>query len=630
MTPENILLKHWGYSSFRSIQKNIITDVLNNKDVLALLPTGGGKSICYQVPGMLLNGVCIVISPLIALMKDQVLSLQKREIKAYSITSKLNEEEIINTFDNIRFGKGKFLFLSPEKLQSRLIQSKLNQLNVSLIAIDEAHCISQWGHDFRPSYLKIAEIRTIFPKTNLICLTATATSKVQKDIIEFSKLKNVQIHKFSSERKNLAYQINKTNDILQSFQNKIKKSKNATITYVNTRKQTKQISDYLNNQQLNSTYYHGGMSNDEKEIAYKKWITNKASHIVATNAFGMGIDKDDVNAVYHLDIPNSIENYIQEAGRAGRNNEIATSTLFYNENTILHFKNILKSQQISVEETKLVYKKLQQYFYISKGEIPENNFSFNITEFCAKFKLNIVKTYHILKLLEKESILLYDTNYSKISTVKFIASNHLTINYKHNDNKVNELIKTLLRSYGGIFEDHKNINEFFLAKKIGVTKNLVIRFLQSLVQDNMIEYNQNEQTNYITFLVMREDDRTINKIQSSIVQRNKVKVDKAKTLLDFIHNDKTCRSIQLLNYFSEKNIKPCGICDVCLRKESTNINKEKLRIKILNLLDNKSELNSFEIVDKLNLDKNLILNEISYLLENNFLKINKNNQYERK
>lgn len=630
MTPESILLKYFGFPSFRSIQKNIITDVLNKKDVLALLPTGGGKSICYQVPALLMDGVCLVISPLIALMKDQVLNLKKKNIKAYAVTSQLTEKEVIQTFDNIRFGNGKFLFLSPEKLQSKLIQSKIKQLNIHLIAVDEAHCISQWGHDFRPSYLKIGELRSFFKNINFICLTATATKKVQTDIITHCKLRNPCLHTYSFERKNLSYQIIKTNDILQAYQTKIKKEKKATITYVNFRKQTKQISNYLTNCNLKSTYYHGGMSHDEKEIAYQKWITNKNPHMVATNAFGMGIDKEDVNAIFHLDLPNSLENYMQEAGRAGRDNQSATSFLFYNENTIFKYKNFLKSQLINIEETKEVYKKINQYFYISKGEQPEEKFHFNLSDFCSKFNLNILKTFHILKLLEKESILIYDTNYSKISTLKFIASNNVTLNYHHKNQKINELIKTILRSYGGIFEDHKNINEYFLAKKIGITKNMLIQYLDILTKDNLVEYHHYNQTNHIQFLVMREDDSTINKIKKSIIQRNSIKVEKANAILQFIENNTICRVKQLLAYFGEVIKENCGICDVCLNQKPLVISSKEIRIKILHLLDQNNKLNSYEIVEKLCLSKNMVINEISYLLENNKIKLNTNNQYEKR
>ncbi|WBX72592.1 RecQ family ATP-dependent DNA helicase [Tenacibaculum pacificus] len=587
-----ILAHYWKHRSFRSPQQEIITAVLDGKDTIALLPTGGGKSICFQIPALINEGVCIVISPLIALMQDQVDSLINKGIKATVISSGSSQDEIITLFDNIRFGKTKFLYISPERLQSRFIQEKIKQLKVNLIAIDEAHCISEWGHDFRPSYQNISILKELQPKVPFIALTATATKKVINDIIVSLKLDTPKIFKKSFYRKNLAYQIFETDDKLNKLNQIFTKTKAPAIVYVNSRAKTKDIASYLNANGFKSCFYHGGLTFQEKELAFDSWISEKTPIIVATNAFGMGIDKPNVRVVIHLNLPSSIENYIQEAGRGGRDGNKAFSVVLVNKNDIKKSEDSLETSLPIISDIKLVHRKLYQHFQITIGEFIETAFDFNFLEFCTKYKLPSTKTYNVLQILNSNGIIELNANFQQKSTIHFIVLSKQVVLYSQQNPSVKNFIQTVLRLYGGVFENPIKIDEFYIAKKTGITSWQVVEELERMQEKNILEYHKATNNSELFLLHPREDDKTINRVSKNINLYLTQKKQKHKDLIHFIENNDVCRSVQLLAYFNEDATKKCGICDVCLQHKKTFYINPKHIIKIL---DTKKGLSVSEI-----------------------------------
>ena len=627
-TPHEVLHKYWNYTSFKGPQEEIISTVLARKHVMAVLPTGGGKSICYQIPAMIQDGVCLVISPLIALMNDQVSALKEKGIKAIAITSILRQEEIITAFDNLQYGNFKFLYLSPEKLQSEFIQQKIKTLNINLIAIDEAHCISEWGHDFRPAYLKIPIIKELHPDTPIIGLTATATSSVLKDIIKNLNISNAQVFKQSLVRKNLALRVINSDDYFYHIKKIINNSKLPSILYANSRKKVKEISDYLNRNNFKSTFYHGGLSYEEKQLSFTNWMEEKLPVMVATNAFGMGIDKDNVQQIIHLDLPNSLENYMQEAGRAGRNENKAYSYIFATEHTIFNLKNRFSKGLVSVDLARKIYKDLNRYFQVAYGELSELYFEFNLADFCSHYVYHILQTYNAIKVLEKEQILHIDENLSQQSTFIFTALPNEILRYSEKNNS--DLIKTILRSYGGVFDFNVKINETVLAKKIGSTFLSIKNELTKISEDGLAMYNFKNNASQIHFLVPREDDITINKIAANINQQNNIKSEKIKAVIDYVSNKSVCRSRYLLSYFGEEKTKKCGICDVCTKnkKKSKSYDHEELSQNILTLLASQNSLSSKEIIAHFNLDSSVILTTLQLLLDTNKITITSQNKLE--
>ena len=626
ISSKEILKKYWGFSEFRSLQEEIITTVLEQKDVIALLPTGGGKSICFQVPALAKDGVCLVISPLIALMQDQVESLKQKGIKATSIKSGSTQDEMITLFDTIKFGGTKFLYISPERLQSFFIQQKIKELNINLIAIDEAHCISEWGHDFRPSYRNIKVLRELKPDVPFIALTATANEKVLKDISVNLDLKEPQLFKKSFSRDNLAYQIFTIEDKLQRLLQIFTKTKTPAIVYVNSRKKTEQIAAFLNANNFKSSFYHGGLSSVEKNISFENWMTEKTPIIVATNAFGMGIDKANVGLVIHLDIPSSIENYVQETGRAGRNNKKSFAVLLFNKSDILLFKDRLEKTLLSIKEIKEIHKKLYQYFQISLGEIIEESFSFNLLEFCKKYNFSVLKVDTALKILSNNGIIEISSHYNKKSTLLFIVNSKTVLNYLDKNAFIKKFTNSILRTYAGLFEQEVNIDEFFIAKKAGITTNLVLSNFERLQEDNIIEYKAVKNEADLTFLLPREDDYTINRFSKEMKQFISQKKKKSEDLIQFINNDTICRSIQILSYFDEVKVEKCGICDVCIsenRKSAVNLSPE-----IIQLLKNHNSLSSAEISESLVANEKDILIHLRQLLTDDKIKINHQNKYQ--
>ncbi len=628
-TPNEILKKYWGFNQFREPQEEIINNVLSGKDSVVLLPTSGGKSICYQIPTLILNGLCVVISPLIALIKDQVDSLNRKGIKAIALTSQLSENEVIIAFDNLRFGGYKFIYLSPEKLQSKFIQEKISQLNVSLIAIDEAHCISGWGHDFRPTYLKLKVLKELKPEAKIIALTATATQIVLEDIKKYLEIDDAVIFRKSFYRKNLSYSILKTEDIHGKLLLLLKKTNESVIIYTSTRRETKEISDFLNKNSHKSNFYHGGLSSSEKNNIFTSWINDEKPIMVATNAFGMGIDKPNVRLVIHINIPNSIENYIQEAGRAGRDGK-ESKAIILNNNTILkNFEKRFLNNLVDTKFVKTVYLALNQYYSIALGEIPKNSLAFSIQEFCNYSNLNILKTYNAIKVLSREDIISIDENYKRRSVAKFLINQEKLFDYLESFPSKREFVQLILRSYGGIFNNFVKINEHLISKKINWKKSKVIGELKELHANKIIQYEFANTNSKLFFLVIREDNYTINRISKNIEQQNILKLDKLKSCINYIKNNKICRNIQLMKYFDEKITEDCGKCDICISKKIKIIDKKNISFEILNSLKEIPK-NSQEISFELDFLEQDIISSIKLLLGKGKIIITSQNKYKLK
>jgi ATP-dependent DNA helicase RecQ len=623
-----ILKDYWNFSSFRAPQEEIINAVLEKKDVITLLPTGGGKSICFQVPALVKEGVCLVISPLIALMQDQVENLKSRNIKAISIKSGSSPDEIIALFDHIKFGAIKFLYISPERLQSTLIQQKIKELNISFVAIDEAHCISEWGHDFRPSYRNIKILKEIIPDVNFIALTATANKKVLADISSNLELSNPKIFRKSFARENLAYQVFTVEDKLLRLAQIFIKTKTPAIVYVNSRKKTVELANFLNAKNFKSSFYHGGLSAKEKQISFDNWMTERTPIMISTNAFGMGIDKPNVGIVVHFDVPFSIENYIQESGRAGRNEKKSFAVLLKNDHDIAIYKDKVKKSLPSILEVKEVHRKLYQYFRISNGEISEDYYNFNLLEFSEIYKFSPGKVDVILKILANNGVFELTNTYNQKSTIIFNSSSKNVILHTINNIYTKKFIDTLLRTYTGLFEQEVKVDEFLLAKKNNITSKQVIANFERLQQEEILTYNSVKTDTEIRFLVPREDDKTINRFSREISQFLKQKKKKSADFLAYILNNKECRSIQILDYFDEKSTNNCGICDVCLLKKRNK--KKNISAEILSILKQKNVLTSQEINQYLQANEKDILIHLRQLLSDNKIQINHQNKYQLK
>lgn len=629
-TPLEVLKQYFKYDAFRAPQEAIINTVLQRKDAIVLLPTGAGKSLCFQIPTLLTKGVCIVISPLIALMQDQVENLTKKGIKATAITSALKTDDIVQLFDNIRYGGIKFLYLSPERLQSEFIQDKIRQLNVGLIAIDEAHCISEWGHDFRPSYRKIAILKEMHPKVPLIALTATATTKVFNDIKINLDIKDAVVFKSSLKRPEISYHVLQTNAINVTVKELIlKNNSKPTIVYTSSRKATKSISQYLNTQGVKSSFYHGGLQSQEKAIAYSHWLKEETPVMVATNAFGMGIDKNNVTTIIHAELPFSLENYMQESGRAGRNGQQANAYLLYNESSIFEFKKRFSNSILSIDYLKDIYIKLHHFFRIANGEKPLQQFAFNLTEFCNHYKLNAYQVFTAIDILNKEDIIDLNESLQKKSQVKLLIGHKQLLNYSENHKKTGNLLKTLLRTYGGLFDQYINIDEFILAKKLGLDKDAVIKYLNKLLKREIIDYKPVFSGLTIQFLVPREDKYTINTIAKNVKQRFAIKKEKVDAVLNYINNTQVCRSKSLLSYFGENIPENCKKCDVCLQEKLPYKHSfTEVKKSIITLLTNNRATTSREIVNTLHYNKEVVLNALQLLLDENKIALTSQNKFQ--
>lgn len=624
----DVLKNYWGHESFRPPQQEIIETVLEGKDVFVLLPTGAGKSLCYQIPAILREGICLVISPLIALMEDQVKSLQEKGIKAMALSSKLNRHETIIAFDNVTHGTYKFLYLSPEKLQSPFIQEKIAQLHINLIAIDEVHCVSQWGHDFRPAYLKIPILNELHPDTPRIALTATATSKVVKDIMTQVDLSKARLFKTSYYRDNLSIKIKQTENILGSTIQLLTSIDHPAIIYVGTRKKAVQTARYIQQNQIKATYYHGGLSHDEKSHSLDQWKSETSKVMVATNAFGMGIDKSNVRLIIHIHMPFSMENYIQEIGRAGRDGKKSWAYLLYNEQSFFESRQMLDQSMIDAKECLRIYQKLNEFLYIGHGELPEELHQIELQAFSLHYKLKLPKVFTALQHLQNEHIIALDHGLGKGSKVRIIANHRHLVSIQESQNDTSKVLQLLLRSYGGILDQFMTINEYFLGQKLNRSKGEIIEALHRLDKDEIIKYHRSTKLMTLKFLVPREDNFVFHSLRDHIENRNKNKRKKWLDLEAFVKNDQQCRQKVMLKYFSEDLNEPCGQCDVCEKRKSRfKTSGEDDAKEILKLLKANRSLDLNEISLYLTKDKNLIIKTLEILVEQKIIGIDLQNKF---
>ena len=540
-TPLDILKKHWDYHSFRPKQEAIIDSVLKNKDTFVLLPTGGGKSICYQIPSLLRDGLTLVISPLIALMKDQVHQLKQKGIGAVALDSSLNYNDINRELDNCLYGNYKFLYLSPERLQSEIILERLQYLNINCIAVDEAHCISQWGNDFRPAYANIYKIRQILPEVPVIAVTGSAKPKVIEDIITNLQLKEPQVFKSSFKRENLAYMVFQTENKHQKIIQILKKNPQPSIIYVNNRNKTLQISRLLNEKKFSATYYHGGLDNKEKNKNFMLWMKNDVQVMVATNAFGMGIDKPDVKTVIHLNIPENLENYYQEVGRAGRNDNKAYGVLLYQNSDIDQVKQRVLLALPSADEVKFIYRKLCSFLGIAYQEGELETYDFNINKFSLRYKININKILNALTFLDRQDILRYKKEYHSKTSLQFIVDNFNLIEFIKNNKQYNALINLILRKHGGGFERVITVDLEYLATHLQLKKEAIKTQLLALEKQEIIKLQLFDSDMSIMLLAPREDDRTINRVAKFLIQQNKLKKEQVTAISNFVTDTTTCK-----------------------------------------------------------------------------------------
>jgi ATP-dependent DNA helicase RecQ len=567
--PLDILKDVWGHQQFRPAQESIIDSVLSGKDTLALLPTGGGKSICFQVPALCLEGICLVVSPLIALMKDQVENLRQKGIKAAAIYSGMSLDEIDLVIDNCLYGDYKFLYLSPERLLSEKMMTRIARMKVSLIAIDEAHCISQWGYDFRPPYLEIFKIRESHPKAPILALTATATPEVQSDIMKRLEFKTENLFKVSFTRKNLSYRVYKPDDKIVEAVSMIKQLKGSAIVYVRNRKKTKEISDILQSEGITSTFYHAGLPAVLRTQRQDDWKSNKVRVMVSTNAFGMGIDKPDVQSVFHLDLPDDLESYYQEAGRAGRNEKPAFAILLYQDRDVNALLSKSELQFPDLQEIRSIYKGLCNYLQIPIGGGMGNSYDFDIASFIDRYQLHPLKTSSAIRVLENEGFISLSENIFIPSKIHFTVSPTELYRFQVSNHAYDRLIKLILRSCEGVFEDYVRINESELADRTGIPYKELTRMLEYLEKISMMRYVPRKDAPQLTFCIPREDSDYLGIDLKSYRLRKERFIKRAESMAHYTTTLTRCRSNMLVSYFGETPIYHCGICDYCKRSSAS-------------------------------------------------------------
>ncbi|HEU5291341.1 MAG TPA: ATP-dependent DNA helicase RecQ [Cyclobacteriaceae bacterium] len=586
-----ILKKYWRHSQFRPLQEEIIDSIVNHHDTLALLPTGGGKSVCFQVPAMMLDGLCIVISPLIALMKDQVENLKSKGIEAVAVHSGMSRDEIDIHLNNCIYGKLKFLYVSPERIQTEIFQERVKQMKISLLAVDEAHCISQWGYDFRPSYLQIAMLRDVLSEVPVMALTATATPQVSSDIVD--KLlfrKDHKVFKKTFARDNLSFVVRKAENKDRKLSEVLQKVKGSVIIYARSRKATHAMAESLVKKGISASYYHAGLTFNQRVEHQEDWIKNKKRVMVATNAFGMGIDKPDVRTVVHLDLPENLESYYQEAGRAGRDGQRSYAVVIYHDSDVSSLQTKVLQSHPPIELLKKVYQCLANYFQLAIGSSKGESYDFELYEFCDHFKLQISEVYNALKKLEEEGLIEFNESFYSPSMLFISATKERLYEFQVANARFDPLIKMLLRLYGGsLYNDFTKISESYLAKALKVSVEEMTSLLQHLHEMKIVIYQPVKDKPQVTFVLPRQDAEKLPLNLKRLNERKELAESKMNAMIEFVRSSHRCRMQLIQEYFGEETDTACGKCDVCIaRKKKENLKEiSELRNEVIRLLEEK-------------------------------------------
>jgi ATP-dependent DNA helicase RecQ len=621
-----VLKEYWNYEAFRPLQSDIILSIAGGKDTLGLMPTGGGKSITFQVPTMAMEGTCLVITPLIALMRDQVDNLKAREIKAEMICTGMSRQEIMTTLDNCAFGNVKFLYVSPERLSTELFLKRLKSINICLIAVDEAHCISQWGYDFRPSYLKIAEIRQHLPGIPILALTATATPEVIRDIQLQLNFSEPNCFSQSFARENLAYVVREADDKLSLLTKILTNVPGCAIVYVRDRKKTKEVAEFLVSNGFSANFFHAGLPQHVKNERQAAWKSNQCRIIVCTNAFGMGIDKPDVRLVIHLDLPDSPEAYFQEAGRAGRDGKKAYATIIYSKNDGAKLKRRISDSFPDKERVLDTYNSLGNFYQLAVGSGFEAVYPFDLQEFCKAYKLPLNMTYNALKIMEQAGYIALSDALDNPSRLMISVNKEELYSLRHGNPEWDNIIQVTLRSYTGLFADHVYINEDLIAQRAGSTRETVYNALSQLSKAHIFSYIPAKKTPFITFTSSREDIKHV-KLSKDVYETRKERFEKRiKAMQNYAEENNICRSQQLLAYFGQKQETVCGVCDVCIAKKKSSLSTEEFELIVSRIKTHISErpVSTNELLRKMNTSEDKTKQALRFLLDKNVISIDQN------
>ncbi len=625
MTYKEILKQYWNYDNFRGIQEEIIESIGKGHDTLGLMPTGGGKSITFQVPALAQPGLCLVITPLIALMKDQVRNLRDRGIKALAVYSGMTREEIVVALENCIFGDYKFLYISPERLDTDIFRAKLRNMKINMITVDESHCISQWGYDFRPAYLKISEIRELLPTVPVLALTATATPEVVKDIqTKLGFREDSRIFRMSFERKNLAYIVRNTESKQEELLHILNSVSGSAIVYTRNRKRTREVAELLVNNEITATFYHAGLNNDVKDQQQKSWLSGESRVMVATNAFGMGIDKPDVRLVIHVDLPDSPEAYFQEAGRAGRDGQKAYAVLLYAKSDKATLSKRITDTFPDKEYIRKVYEDVNYYFQMAMGDGLGCTFAFNLDEFCRNFKHFPVQADSALKILTRAGYLEYTDEQDNASRILFTIHRDELYKLRETDPETEKLINVILRSYTGLFTDYAYINEDSLAIRSGLTRQRIYEILLMLTRRHILHYIPRKKTPYIIYTRERQEAGRLAITRDIYEERKESYITRIKAMTEYATAEDKCRSRMLLRYFGEKNEHNCGLCDVCLSKHHSGMKLgefQEMENQIREQLET-SPLSAATLLNRINGEREKAERVLSYLLSEEIIQSN--------
>ena len=625
MTYKEILKQYWNYDNFRGIQEEIIESIGKGHDTLGLMPTGGGKSITFQVPALAQPGLCLVITPLIALMKDQVRNLRDRGIKALAVYSGMTREEIVVALENCIFGDYKFLYISPERLDTDIFRAKLRNMKINMITVDESHCISQWGYDFRPAYLKISEIRELLPTVPVLALTATATPEVVKDIqTKLGFREDSRIFRMSFERKNLAYIVRNTESKQEELLHILNSVSGSAIVYTRNRKRTREVAELLVNNEITATFYHAGLNNDVKDQRQKSWLSGESRVMVATNAFGMGIDKPDVRLVIHVDLPDSPEAYFQEAGRAGRDGQKAYAVLLYAKSDKATLSKRITDTFPDKEYIRKVYEDVNYYFQMAMGDGLGCTFAFNLDEFCRNFKHFPVQADSALKILTRAGYLEYTDEQDNASRILFTIHRDELYKLRETDPETEKLINVILRSYTGLFTDYAYINEDSLAIRSGLTRQRIYEILLMLTRRHILHYIPRKKTPYIIYTRERQEAGRLAITRDIYEERKESYITRIKAMTEYATAEDKCRSRMLLRYFGEKNEHNCGLCDVCLSKHHSGMKLgefQEMENQIREQLET-SPLSAATLLNRINGEREKAERVLSYLLSEEIIQSN--------